>query len=757
MQDVVLQLEWKHQFEFAGFYMAKEKGFYKDNDLNVSFKEFDGKSDIIESVVHGDADFGIAYPGIIVDAFFKDDLVLLAAIFQSSPHVFVSLQSSGIHTIEDFKGKSIMIGSNALKSPEFIAMLNKGGVSFEHMKVMEPDFNVTSLMKKKSDLAAYFLTNEIYELNKLGVAYEVWDPKDYGFDFYTNFLFTTKKMLHENPELVEKFTEASLKGWRYALNHIEESVALIMKKYNSQNKSEGALFYEAYTMKPLVDDGLHPIGDIAKYKIKRIIDIYKKIRHIDGDIDVDKLIYKKKGKLLSLKEQKYLQKKKSIRYCVDPNWIPFEAIKEGKHIGLSADYLKLFAKQYGVSFDLVQTKSWKESLNKIKKHQCDILPLAMQTESRKKYLNFTKPYIDNPLVIATKKDEQFIATLDELSQKRVGIVREYAFLDVLRREYPNVNFVMVRNIEDGLKKVKEESLKAYIGPLTTVAYMIQKEFPSDLKIAGKVDMKLNLAVAVRGDDLMLFEIMQKMIENIHAEDAQKILNNWLSIRYEKGVDYALIYKIILIFITLFVIVLYFFMKLKKLHKELQIQHDSLVAVNKLLVEKEQELQELATTDFLTQLYNRRYCIETGEKLFHLAKRKSKPLSVILFDIDNFKGVNDTYGHKIGDAVLVSLALKLSQNSRLSDIVCRFGGEEFIIILPDTTLKESFYIAAKLRQLINRIEIKVKEDKVLKITVSMGISTLNYMHDESIEDIIKRADEALYVAKNSGKDRIEVIS
>jgi diguanylate cyclase (GGDEF)-like protein len=190
------------------------------------------------------------------------------------------------------------------------------------------------------------------------------------------------------------------------------------------------------------------------------------------------------------------------------------------------------------------------------------------------------------------------------------------------------------------------------------------------------------------------------------------------------------------------------------YKKFILSYKSLEKENKLLKEKEEELSLLATTDYLTQLHNRRYCIETGEKLFHLALRKRRDISVIIFDIDDFKQVNDTYGHKVGDAVLISLGIKLSRNSRNSDVVCRFGGEEFVILLPDTSLAEALIIAEKLRKIIEELKIKVK-NSYLGVTVSMGIATINRAQDQSIEDIIKRADNALYMAKNSGKNKVEV--
>jgi len=190
------------------------------------------------------------------------------------------------------------------------------------------------------------------------------------------------------------------------------------------------------------------------------------------------------------------------------------------------------------------------------------------------------------------------------------------------------------------------------------------------------------------------------------------------------------------------------------YKKFIVSYKSLEKENRLLKEKEEELSLLATTDYLTQLHNRRYCIETGEKLFHLALRKKRDISVIIFDIDDFKEVNDTYGHKVGDAVLISLGIKLSRNSRSSDVVCRFGGEEFVILLPDTALIEALMIAEKLRKIIEELKIKV-QNGYLGVTVSMGIATINRAQDQSIEDIIKRADNALYIAKNSGKNKVEV--
>ena len=134
LDKISLQLQWKHQFEFAGFYIAKEKGFYKENGLNVKFKEFDFGIDITKNVETSKSTFGIAYPNILLDKSNGSKVVLLNAIYQSSPHVLISLKSSGIKSLKDFKNKKIMIENNAIKTAPLLSMLYSKHVKIDNMK-----------------------------------------------------------------------------------------------------------------------------------------------------------------------------------------------------------------------------------------------------------------------------------------------------------------------------------------------------------------------------------------------------------------------------------------------------------------------------------------------------------------------------------------------------------------------------------------------------------------------------------------------
>ncbi len=171
-----------------------------------------------------------------------------------------------------------------------------------------------------------------------------------------------------------------------------------------------------------------------------------------------------------------------------------------------------------------------------------------------------------------------------------------------------------------------------------------------------------------------------------------------------------------------------------------------------LEQTQKELKLLASTDPMTNLYNRRYFSKVSEHILDLAKRDKTSLCVIMLDIDKFKNINDTYGHKVGDEVIIDLANRLNDKTRNSDIVCRFGGEEFVILLPDTTINGAFIIAEKIREEVENYEIDLEYGRYLKYTISIGVSEVIHDEDVNIEATIHRADEALYKAKNSGRNK-----
>lgn len=166
-----------------------------------------------------------------------------------------------------------------------------------------------------------------------------------------------------------------------------------------------------------------------------------------------------------------------------------------------------------------------------------------------------------------------------------------------------------------------------------------------------------------------------------------------------------------------------------------------------------ELKELSNIDPMTGCYNRRYFSNVSSNILKLAKRNEEKVSIIILDIDKFKRINDTYGHNVGDDVIKLLANTLKISVRKSDIVARFGGEEFVILLPHSNETDAKNCADKLREKVEALEIPL-ENETLKFTISLGVAEYkDDLDDFDLEHTISRADKALYDAKTSGRNRV----
>ncbi len=170
-----------------------------------------------------------------------------------------------------------------------------------------------------------------------------------------------------------------------------------------------------------------------------------------------------------------------------------------------------------------------------------------------------------------------------------------------------------------------------------------------------------------------------------------------------------------------------------------------------LKQSQDELKLLASTDYMTGLYNRRYFHSIAKNIVALDMREGKESAFIMLDIDRFKYINDTYGHDIGDRVIIYLADTLKELKRESDLLFRFGGDEFLILLPNTSQEGAMHLAQKIRGYIEEQGLKIEEGKI-DFTISLGVSVL-HKSDTEIEGAIIRSDKALYNAKESGRNSI----
>ncbi|GIC76932.1 diguanylate cyclase [Moritella sp. F1] len=267
LDTVNLDLRWEHQFQFAGYYAAIEKGYYQDEDINVNIRAGSANKDNIDEVISGRADFSISNSELIQARLQGKPVVAISALFQYSPEILLSLKSSNINYPLELKNKIIATRSGTLE-PHLLAMLERQDslLTEKPTIIKKSDFNLGLFISGDVDVITSYLTNEPYTLSKMGIDYKIMDPQAYGINFYSDFLFTSEQFISTNYRLVERFKRASLRGWEYALANPDEIITLILAKYPT-TKSADALHYEAQMMSRLVLNDLVELGHINPTRI----------------------------------------------------------------------------------------------------------------------------------------------------------------------------------------------------------------------------------------------------------------------------------------------------------------------------------------------------------------------------------------------------------------------------------------------------------------------------------------------------------
>ncbi|GHG02848.1 hypothetical protein GCM10017161_34800 [Thalassotalea marina] len=288
-EEVVLQLKWLHQFQFAGFYMAQEKGFYDEAGFNVEIRERDINQSPVDQVLAGDATFGISDSSIVLNRLKGKPVVALAAIFQNSPLVLATLASSNIRRPEDLIGKSVMY-QRGVDGAVLTAMFKRQGIAPTDFTQVEHSFNNQDLLDGKTDAISVYLTNQPYWFSSQGVEINIIDPVNYGVDFYGDLIFTRQDYVEQHPERVKAFVEASIKGWRYALLNPEATINLILTKYAGRHTKQH-LEYEAKHTAPLIKSRVMPIGTIYKERFNQIAKVYKDLNMAPANAEIDGLVF----------------------------------------------------------------------------------------------------------------------------------------------------------------------------------------------------------------------------------------------------------------------------------------------------------------------------------------------------------------------------------------------------------------------------------------------------------------------------------
>src|ERR1700730_6821707 len=287
LDSASLQLKWKHQFQFAGYYAALEQGFYRDAGLDVTIREGGPGIDVAEAVASGKADFGACNANVLREWTVGRRLVELAAIFQRSPAVILVPRRADISSVSDLRGHTLM---DTPGSDEIAAMLKREGVDYEALPRVAHEGNPRDLLAGRADAMVAYSTNEPFVLEQLGAAYRTFSPAASGIDSYGDNLCTSEAEAKAHPDRVAAFRAASVKGWTYALAHKEATVDLILRTYSGK-KSREALLFEAEQTEILVGGRPDRIAERDAVGGRRIAASYRKLGLLTDDTLPEALIW----------------------------------------------------------------------------------------------------------------------------------------------------------------------------------------------------------------------------------------------------------------------------------------------------------------------------------------------------------------------------------------------------------------------------------------------------------------------------------
>ena len=566
LEKVSLQLKWKYQFQFAGFIMAKEKGFYKDVGLDVDLLEFNTSVNMMEDLEKENIEFAINDSSLVLEAINGKQVVAMMTILQNTPYGLMGLKSSGIQSLKDINGKKIALYDN-LNGLAINAMLLSHDITYKKMPL---SYTLDTLISGKNDLQTVYLSNEPYLAKEMGLETVVFNPKDYGFDGYGDILFTSQKMLKNKPQLVEKMYEASRRGWEYAFAHIDESVNVIHKKYNTLNKSKKALVYEGETLKSLSGYGKN-FGEISEEKIKNIAQIFSFINKGKNNFDnLNNFIYKpidnkgeEKKSLFTEEELAYIKSKRTIKVCGAKEQFPFIIFNGKEATGISMEYLQQISDKSHLNFEIVQAETITEHYKKIQEGICDVSVIIATKSNSHDFLIPTKASASDIIVMVTKINEPYIDDLNRLYNKKIAVPKgAKELIHYIKSFYPNMNLVEVDNFS--LDKVANGEFYGAVEISSKMTYKIASQYFNELKIMSKIgDTKIDGSFGITVREPILLTIFNKSLDAIPQLEKQKINNAWLGVKIEKQFDYSLVWEISLVSLLIILIYAYLNMQLKR--------------------------------------------------------------------------------------------------------------------------------------------------------------------------------------------------
>ena len=801
LDNVTLQLNWTHGFQFAGYYAAKELGYYEESGLNVSLEESVPNAESVTNIIAGKAQFGVGNSSLLMARAAGKPVVVLAAIFQHSPYVIYTAQN--IENISALAGKKILLDS---QSDELLAYLKQEGITADQTQFQSQHLDLQDLISGRIDAISGNLFNRPYAFDLANFSYRTFTPRMAGIDFYGDNLFTSEDELSKHPERVRAFLQASLRGWRYARDHQEEIISLILKKYSTHYSREYLKFESAQTMQLLQSD-LVDIGYSIPMRWQRMTDIYTKAGMLPKSFSLSGFLYTPRS----------VSANESPAPAVDFRSLIFPLLLLGLII-LFSIYIHLINRKLKQNSEKLNTLS---QHGLISSHVLNLLTTDATLTKALEAILANIQLIDNSalcsiVLVNTDGTQLRLGTAPSCLLKPHNNLGNSTDICLCAATLKTGKRTVVKSIHDnplcseckeiaaqaGLTSCWAEPITSSDGKPTGVLTIFHRESheasEDDVKLMKLLADLSSVAVA----QIQSKQLLQKQYDLLTKVSAEIPGIIFQFRRYPDGhscfpfISEAVrkMYGITPEDLREDATPFFAFRHPDDAHRLEEAINESARSLSRWHIEyrlilpgqgtrwrlgdamperiedgsilwhgfitditerknAEERIHHMAQYDALTDLPNRALLNDRLQQTLSNAKREQEHLALMFIDFDNFKQINDSLGHAIGDKLLVKSAIRMQGCLRESDTIARIGGDEFVILLPHAESgTDAQLVAEKVRKAID-IPFGV-DGYTLNSTISIGIA-IYPEHGEDEIQLSKSADCAMYQAKQHGRNRVEI--
>jgi diguanylate cyclase (GGDEF)-like protein/PAS domain S-box-containing protein len=759
VESVSIQLNWKHQFEFAPIYAALEKGFYRKVGLAVDIREGGPDIDAVQEVVEGRADFGIFSSALIIERARGKPVVALAALMQHSAVGLLALRAAGIGSVHDLAGKRVALSLDT--RDELMAYFDAVSLSADKIDLIETtDLGLEHLDRGDAEALAVYVSNEPFLTHGRENDYLLFSPRSAGIDLFGNVLFTTEQQFEAHRQRVERFRSATLQGLEYALAHPEEIADLILARYNTQGKTREHLLFEAGQLRELTRLDVVEPGYMHPGRWKHAAEVYATLGKVPVDFDPDGFVY-----------DPHAHK--------DYRWLTWPLAGAMLLVGILSA-IAWQTRRYNLRLETeIRERGAAEARARAARNLLqsvlDAIPSRVFWKDRdSRYLGCNARCafdagLASPEAIVGRVDQD-LGWEDQADAFRADDLR------VMETGQARVNYESTATMADGRLiyfNATKVPLRGGNGEIIGLVGAYRditdyKRVEHKLRLLASVFENAHEGIIITDAEATIVDVNQAFIE-LTGYAREEVVGNKPSLLKSGHHDqefYAALWRDLLerghwrgeiwnrrkdgaLYAELLDISAVHGSGGKASH------YVGIFSDITVLKEHQRQLEQMAHYDALTQLPNRVLLARRLEEALVETQKFGGMLAVAYLDLDGFKPVNDTLGHEAGDQLLMGVAERLKACVRGRDTVARLGGDEFVILLSELGSTEDCC------QTLDRV-IKVLcepyplRDEDIRISASIGVS-LFPLDDSDPDTLMRHADQAMYTAKQSGRNRYHVFN